>query len=169
MGEVDNALAASRDAVDQLIATAASMGPAWASSPAAGKWSPSQIVEHVARSFDASVSVAGGQPSAFPRLPAILHPLLRVVFRWMLKKGSLPNGKTTRALNPADGPVTPAEGRARLEAAHARYEAACRRLAALGATMRTPMFGPVRVEDFVRFMELHTRHHLRQIGVHPKP
>jgi hypothetical protein len=30
--------------------------------------------------------------------------------------------------------------------------------------MNTPMFGAVAVEDFVRFMELHTRHHNRQIA-----
>jgi hypothetical protein len=30
--------------------------------------------------------------------------------------------------------------------------------------MNTPMFGAVAAEDFVRFMELHTRHHTRQIA-----
>jgi len=67
-------------------------------------------------------------------------------------------------MNPVDGPATPAEGRARLDAAHDRYETACRELAVRGAPFRTPMFGPVPVEDFVRFMELHTRHHRRQIA-----
>lgn len=165
MGEIDSVLAASREAVDRLIATAASTGLAWAAPPAPGKWSPSQIVEHVARSFDASVKVAAGQPSAFPRLPAIVHPVLRIVFRQILKRGAFPKGKTTKAMNPLDGPATPAEGRSRLEAAHDRYETACRQLAARGEPMRTPMFGAVPVEDFVRFMELHTRHHHRQIGV----
>jgi hypothetical protein len=164
VGQIDSALAASREAVDRLIATAALTGPAWATPPAPGKWSPSQIVEHVARSLDASVSVASGQPSAFPRLPAIVHPILRIVFRQILKKGAFPKGKTTKAMNPVTGPATPADGHARLEAAHDRYETVCRQLAARGEPMRTTMFGPVPVEDFVRFMELHTRHHSRQIG-----
>ena len=66
-------------------------------------------------------------------------------------------------MNPEAGPPTPAEGRARLQAAHAQYEAACRELAARGAPIRTPMFGAVPVADFVRFMEQHMRHHWRQL------
>jgi hypothetical protein len=167
--ELDRALAASREAVERLIATAAVTGTTWATPPAPGKWSPSQIVEHVARSLDASVAVAGGQPSAFPRLPAIVHPVLRIVFRRLLKKGAFPKGKTTKAMNPLAGPATPAEGRVRLEVAHDRYETACRELASRGELMRTPMFGAVQVEDFVRFMEIHTRHHTGQIGARPAP
>jgi hypothetical protein len=165
VGEIDKALAASREAVDRLMGTAAMTGPTWATPPAPGKWSPSQIVEHVARSLDASVAVAGGQPSQFPQLPAIVHPVLRIVFRQILKRGAFPKGKTTKAMNPVAGPASPDEGRARLEVSHGRYETACRALASRGEPMRTPMFGAVPVEDFVRFMELHTRHHTRQIGV----
>jgi hypothetical protein len=122
-------------------------------------------VEHVARSLEASVNVAAGKPSAFPRLPAIAHPVLRIVFRQILKRSAFPKGKTTKPMNPVVGPATPADGRVRLEAAHQNYEEACRELAARGAAMPTPMFGQVPIEDFVRFMELHTRHHHRQIPV----
>jgi hypothetical protein len=166
VGDIDSALAASREAVDRLIATAARTGTEWTTPRAPGKWSPSQIVEHVARSLDETVNVASGQPSAFPRLPAIVRPVLRVVFRQILKRGALPKGRTTKTMNPLDGPATPADGRARLEAAHHRYETACRQLAARREPMRTPMFGAVPVEDFVRFMELHTRHHGKQIVDH---
>jgi DinB superfamily len=164
MGDINDALAASRDAVDRLIAHAESSGHAWMTPRGPGKWSPSQIVEHVARSLDASVDLASGGPSSFPKLPAMLHPLLRLVFRRVLKKSAFPKGKTTAAMNPAAGPATPRDGRARLEEAHQRFEVACRGLAARRAPMPTPMFGAVPVEDFVRFMELHTRHHDRQIS-----
>jgi hypothetical protein len=166
---IDSALAASREAAERLIADAESTATAWASPPAPGKWSPSQIVEHVARSFDGAVHMAAGAPSGFPRVPVVIHPILRIIFRHLLRKGSFPKGRTTKAMNPLAGPSTPAEGRARLEAAHVRYEAACRDLAARGAVMRTTMFGAVPVEDFVRFLELHTRHHDRQIGVRQAP
>jgi hypothetical protein len=161
--DIDTALTASREAVWCLIADAEATGLAWATPCAPGKWSPSQIVEHVARSLDASVNVAAGEPSSFPRLPTVVHPMLRIVFRQILKRGAFPKGKTTRAMNPVVGPATPADGRVRLEAAHDRYERACRELATRGAPMPTPMFGRVPIEDFVRFMELHTRHHNRQI------
>ncbi|MEO5820605.1 MAG: DinB family protein [Vicinamibacteraceae bacterium] len=164
VANIDAALAASRDATERLIADAETMAARWATPRSPGKWSPSQIVEHVARSYDGSVQMSAGLPSAFPRLPGVIHPLLRIVFRWLLRKGSFPKGRTTKAMNPLAGPTTPAEGRARLAAAHERFEAACRDLAARGALMRTTMFGAVPVEDFVRFMELHTRHHDRQIG-----
>jgi hypothetical protein len=72
--------------------------------------------------------------------------------------------KTNKAMDPANGPATPAEGRARLETAHTKFADACRQLASRGANMRTTIFGTVRVEDYVRFMELHTRHHGKQMG-----
>ena len=164
MHDIDAALTASRTAADQLIANAASSGRSWDAPCAPGKWSPSQIVEHVARSYDASVTVAAGQRSAFPSIPALFHPLLRIVFRRILKRGAFPKGRTTKAMNPVRGPATVSDGRTRLMTAHERFEAACRAVAASGAPMNTPMFGAVAVADFVRFMELHTRHHNRQIA-----
>jgi|SRR4051812_11831466 hypothetical protein len=166
MREIDGALAASRQAAEQLLGDAEASGPAWGTPRAPGKWSPSQIVEHIARSLDATVALANGQPSTFPKLPAIAHPVLRIVFRRLLTAKSWPKGKTTRAMNPEAGPPTPADGRTRLHAAHARYEAACRELAARGVPIRTPMFGAVPVADFVRFMEQHMRHHGRQLPRH---
>jgi hypothetical protein len=162
-------LAASREAAERLIADAEATAAGWATPPAPGKWSPSQIVEHVARSFDGSVHMAAGLPSAFPKLPAVMHPLVRIMFRRIVKTAWFPKGRTTKAMNPPVGPSTPADGRTRLAAAHGRFEAACRDLAARGAPMQTTMFGPVPVEEFVRFLELHTRHHGRQIGAHRAP
>lgn len=164
MGKIDSALAASREAAEQLLSDAESLGSAWATPRAAGKWSASQIVEHITRSLDATVALARGQPSSFPKLPVIVHPLLRIVFRRLLNARSWPKGKTTRAMNPDAGAPTPAEGRGRLQAAHARYETACRELAARDAPIRTPMFGAVPVEDFVLFMAQHMRHHRRQLS-----
>ena len=164
MDGIEAALTASRNAADQLIDNAASGGRIWDAPCAPGKWSPSQIVEHVARSYEASANVADGRPSAFPSIPRWLHPPLRVVFRHLLRRGAFPKGKTTKAMNPAVGSATPADGRTRLMAAHERFEASCRALAARGTPMKTPMFGPVAVKDFVRFMELHTRHHNGQIA-----
>jgi hypothetical protein len=162
---IDDALAASKEAAERLIADAEATASAWATAPAPGKWSPSQIVEHVARSFEGAVQMAAGLPSGFPRVPAPFHPVVRIVFRRMVRRAWIPKGRTTKAMNPAAGPATPAEGRMRLVAAHDRFEAACRDLAARGALMRTTMFGAVPVDDFVRFLELHTRHHNRQIPI----
>jgi hypothetical protein len=108
--------------------------------------------------------MAAGRPSKFPRLPAIIHPLVRMLlFKRVLKTGSFPRAKTNRAMNPESGPATPSEGRVRLETAHQRFAEACRDTARQGARLRTTVFGTVAVKDYVRFMELHTRHHRKQM------
>jgi hypothetical protein len=165
MADINAALAASKEAVDQLIVTGESTGPAWTVSRAPGKWSPSQIVEHVARALEESAHVAAGRSSKFPKLPAVLHPFVRgLFFRRVLKKAGFPKAKTNKAMDPASGPATPADGRVRLERAHRKFDEACRQLVSRGERMRTTTFGAVGVEDYVRFMELHTRHHGKQIA-----
>jgi hypothetical protein len=82
----------------------------------------------------------------------------------VLRKAAFPKARTNKAMNPTAGPATPAEGRARLERAHESFDRACRQLVSRGERMRTTIFGAVAVEDYVRFMELHTRHHGKQIG-----
>jgi DinB superfamily len=164
MADINAALAASKEAIEDLIVMGVRTSAAWAASRAPGKWSPSQIVEHVARALEESANVAAGRPSKFPKLPAVLHPVVRsLLFRRVLKNAAFPKAKTNKALNPASGPATPAEARARLEAAHKKFEEACRQLVSHGEPMRTTTFGTVGVEDYVRFMEIHTRHHARQM------
>jgi hypothetical protein len=165
MTHLNTALAASKEAVEQLIVAGEKSGPSWTAPRAPGKWSPSQILEHVARSLEESANMAVGQPSKFPRLPAVVHPLVRgLLFKRVLRKGGFPKAKTNKAMDPESGPATPAEGRARLEKAHQKFDTACRQLATSGKRIRTTIFGTVPVEDYVRFMEIHTRHHGQQIG-----
>jgi hypothetical protein len=160
MADVNAALAASREAIEQMIMAGERCGPAWTSPRAPGKWSPSQIVEHVARSLEESANMAAGRPSKFPKLPAVVHPIVRgLLFNRVLRKGAFPKAKT----NPTTGPATAAEGRVRLETAHRQCDEACRQLTSQGTRMPTTIFGAVPVEDYVRFMELHTRHHGKQM------
>ncbi len=165
MAHIDTALAASRDAIDQMILAGEQSGAAWISSRAPGKWSPSQIVEHVARSLEESANMAAGRPSKFPKLPAVVQPVVRgLLFKRVLRNAAFPKAKTNKAMNPASGPATPAEGRIRLATAHQKFEEACRRIAAAGGRMPTTVFGTVPVLEYVRFTELHTRHHCKQMA-----
>lgn len=164
MANIDVALASAKEAVDQLSAAGERTGAAWTAPRAPGKWSPSQIVEHVARAFEESANVAAGRPSKFPKLPAVLHPIVRsLLFRRVLRKGGFPKAKTNKAMDPATGPATPAEGRVRLDTARQKFENACRDLASRGGSMQTTTFGTVGVEDYVRFMDIHARHHCKQM------
>jgi hypothetical protein len=163
MADVNDALAANRAAFIDLLAAAERSAATWTTPRAPGKWSPSQVVEHVARGLEEAVNVVSGAPS-IPMLPALLRPLARLYFNRILKKGVFPKGfKAHKAMNPASGPATPAEARARVEGALARFDQECRRRADSGQHVVSTGFGTVSVEDFVRFSALHTRHHCLQM------
>ena len=163
MAEIDTALAANRDAVEQLIRAGEQSGTAWIAPRAPGKWSPSQIVEHVARGLEEAANIAAGRPT-LPRPPAVVRLICRFMFKRVLRKAAFPTGfKALKALNPASGPATPAEGRIRLETAHQEFDEVCRRIAADGRPMTTA-FGSFPIRDYVRFNELHTRHHGKQMA-----
>ena len=163
MAEIDTALAANRDAVDQMIRAGEQSGAAWIAPRAPGKWSPSQIVEHVARGLEEAANIADGRPSKVS-MPPVFRVIGRFFFKRVLRKAAFPNGtKAHKAVNPASGPATPAEGRIRLETAHQKFDEACRRIAADGRPI-TSAFGSVPAQDFVRFNEIHTRHHIKQMA-----
>jgi hypothetical protein len=164
MADVNDVLAANRSAVLDLVAAAARSAATWTTPRAPGKWSPSQVVEHVARGLEEGANVVAGAPKiGLP--PAFLRPLLRLLFfNRILKKGVFPKGfKAHTAMNPTSGPATPAEACVRLEAALARFDQECRRRVASGQHVVSTGFGTVSFEDLVRFNALHTRHHCKQM------
>ena len=164
MADVNAVLANDRVAVNELITAAEKCGPAWTAPRAPGKWSPSQLVEHVALALEESANVVSGVPSKFPTLPALVRPLVRALFfNRVLKKGAFPKAKTSKAFDPANGPATPAQARVRLEEALARFEQACRARAASGQKVDSTIFGTLSVEDYAKFREVHTRHHCKQM------
>ena len=146
-----------------MIRAGEQSGAAWNAPRAPGKWSPSQIVEHIARGLDEAANVAAGRPS-LPMPPAMVRLIARFFFKRVLRKAAFPTGfKAHKAMNPAIGPATPAEGRIRLETAHQKFDEACRRVAAEGRPIKTG-FGLIPVQDLVRFSELHMRHHTKQMA-----
>src|SRR5258707_10670969 len=93
MADVNVALASNRDAVLELRAAAERSAATWTTPRAPGKWSPSQVVEHVARGLEESVKFLSGAPSIpMPMLFALLRPLVRLYFNRILKKGVFPEG-----------------------------------------------------------------------------
>src|SRR5829696_6556410 len=93
LADLAAALTESRAAIKELIAAAEKCGAAWTTARARDKWSPSQIVEHVARALEESGKTIKGEPSAFPTLPVLLRPLVRgVLFNRVLKKNRFFNG-----------------------------------------------------------------------------
>jgi len=163
MADVNDVLAANRATVIDLVAAAERSAATWTTPPAPGKWSPSQVVEHVARGLDEGANVVSGAPS-IPMPPAFLRLVARLFFYRILKKDAFPKGfKAHKAMNPTSGPATPAEARVRLEEAFARFDQECRRRVGSGQHVVSTGFGTVSVEDFVRFNAIHTRHHCKQM------
>ena len=161
MSDVNRSLAESRAAVDQLIAAGVHSGAAWATPRAPGKWSPSQIVEHVTRALEESAKNIKGEPNAFPSLPGFVRPVVRgLFFNRVLKKNAFIKGKTNKAMNPIAGAPTPDAGRGRLMQAHDAFERACR---GCGARFNHTIFGDIATADYARFQALHTLHHTKQI------
>jgi hypothetical protein len=171
MTDVTPLLAGNRSAVHELLTTAeaAAAEGRWTTPRAPGKWSPQQIVEHVAISYEEGGNVIAGRPTKLPTLPAIARPLARLFFKRVLKTGKFPKSKTAKAMDPAAGPsagpATPGEARDRLNGALAKFEEDCRARAAAGDAVPSGAFGRVALEDYVRFTELHTRHHTHQIPI----
>ena len=163
MADVRDVLAAHRAAIIDLVAAAERSAATWTTPRAPGKWSPSQVVEHVVRGLEEAANVVSGVPS-MPMPPAFLRLVARLFFNRILKKDAFPKGfKAIKAMDPASGPATPAEARVRLEAAIARFDQECRRRVASGQHVVSTGFGTVSVEDFVRFSAIHTRHHCKQM------
>ena len=161
VNDLNAALIESRTALEILMAAGDQSGTAWATPRAPGKWSPSQIVEHVARALEESGKNIKGEPSAFPTLPGFVRPLVRgLFFNRVLRKNAFINGKTNKAMNPIAGPATPAAGRERLQKAHVAFERACRQA---NLRFNHGIFGHISTADYARFQALHTLHHSKQI------
>ena len=162
--DIELPLAGLRAAVAELVAAAERAGVAWTTPRAPGKWSPSQVVEHVARIMEESGNVASGTPSKFPTIPFFVRPIVRLLFfKRTLWKNAFPTSKAIGAFVPIAGSATPAEGRVRLQAALTWFEQGCRARAASGQDVASTIFGAVPVADFARFQELHVRHHTLQM------
>jgi len=161
---IDSVLDANRAAIDELIVAAERAESNWTTPREPRKWSPSQVVEHVARTLEEGAHVVAGEPSKFPTLPSFVRPALRgLFFSRILKKRAFSKAKTMAAFNPERGPETPAAARERLLTALAAFDSQSRARVASGKDVVSGVFGHVSVEDYARFQELHTRHHCGQI------
>jgi len=165
MVPVDMVVEGNRAAVNDLVAAARARASSWTTPRAPGKWSPSQLVEHVARSLEESANEVRGLRSKFPRLPFFLRPVARtLLFNRVLRSGVFPRARTSKPFNPIEGPATPADAQRRLDQAVGAFIEACRERGAGDQQIRSTVFGVVTVDDYARFQECHTRHHTRQLA-----
>src|SRR5256885_609933 len=118
MVRIDTVVEGNRAAVNDLVAAAQARADSWTTPRAPGKWSPLQLVEHVARSLEESANEVRGLRSKFPRLPFFLRPVARtLLFNRVLRSGVFPRARTSKPFNPVEGPATPADAQRRLDEA----------------------------------------------------
>ena len=167
MSDLETQVAAARAALDEMIETSLACAGRWSVPSAPRKWSPAQVVEHVARSLEEAALDMAGQRSKLPNLPAPIRFVARkMLFERVLTRAAFPRAKTNKAMDPATGPASPAEARLRLEAAWRSFAEACKAASAGGGPAASRVFGAVPLADYVRFQAIHTRHHRAQMTRH---
>lgn len=160
-------ITADRQAVGAFVDDARRVPPAqWAVPRAAGKWSPGQVTEHVALTYEQSRRMLLGTFTG-PVEPWFRQLLARWLFlRPMFKRGDF--GKAALApdfIQPGGSPAPSKDLLARLEAAVRDLETD---LTAASNGRRThldhPVFGRLRLADLLRFVMIHTQHHRPQLS-----
>jgi hypothetical protein len=161
MSVLTDRLEANRNVTEAFVRAMDGVGEGWLTPRAPGKWTPSQLVEHVARSLEEGGHVVTGAPTRLPTVPAPFRPLLRIFFNRVVRKGAFPKAKTNAKMNPDSGPEDLESAQARVQAALTEFENSCTSWG--DEYMTSSAFGRVRLADYVRFVELHTSTHLSQM------
>lgn len=168
MADLQAVITADRQAVGAFVAAARSVPPAqWATPRAPGKWSPGQVTEHVALTYEQSRRMLLGTFTgrSFPRVKQLLA---RWIFLPLLfKRGDFGKGgaRGPAFIRPSESPASPGVLLARLEAAVGDLETDL--IAASAARRRHvdhPIFGRMPLADLLHFLMIHTQHHLPQLS-----
>lgn len=157
-----------RKVVEEFVSAARRVAEgAWSTGPAPGRWSPAQVAEHIAISYEMGGSIFDGD-WAGPRVPGFLRPLVRGIFlRPVLRRGAFPRkAKAPKPFQPTASPAPRALLLDRLSASATAFERGAASFAASGrSVIDHPIFGRLPLADYVRLQVIHTRHHLPQLGV----
>ncbi len=153
------------EAVDSFAALATGVAAKrWAVEPAAGKWSPAQVTEHVLLSYEALFRELHEGAAMRLRTTWWRRVFLRAVFLpRILRTGRIPAGVLApRELRPAG---TALDQAASIEKLRASARRADEELASRGRSVRVthPYFGALEGFDVLRFFAIHTSHHAEQL------
>jgi len=167
MPDVHSTIVDNRQAVEAFIATARAVPQSsWTRPPAPRKWSPAQVMEHVAIVYEGAEAILDGT-FAGRAAPKIVRPLIRrFALTPILKTGRFKPGLRAPAFfQPTSATASVDDLSARLQAAAGGFEAAVENAARQGRTfVDHPFFGRVDLADYSRLQAIHTRHHLPQLG-----
>jgi hypothetical protein len=161
MTDISTAVAENAQAVQAFVRALQAAGTTWTQPVAPGKWSPGQLAEHLAATYEQSRQVLDGTADIKP-MPAFVRPLFRaLVVNRALKANSFPEGgRAPASFQPSADPPAMEEAVARLIRASDAFEREVARQAATpGYLVHHPVFGHLQPGDYLRFQALHTAHH----------
>jgi hypothetical protein len=137
----------------------------WETAPGPKKWSPAQIAEHLALSYDPLISELDGGPGMRIVVPWWKRRILRWRFLSRILAGTFPPGvPAPREIRPATTAPSPGAGAQRLkECAGVFVDRFARAHAAGRARVTHPYLGTLADAVALRFLTSHTHHHRRQL------
>lgn len=167
--EMEAGLSALHEAAAEFTeAVLATPEEAWCSECAPGKWSPSEITEHLSLSYETHLAELRGGPGLRIRIKGIKRLLLRLlVLPKLLRTGRFPRPvRAPGEVAPRNPDPDRASALARFQRVAAEFETELRaRLASGKGGLTHPFFGKLSGEQSLRFVELHVRHHRGQLPV----
>lgn len=148
---------------DFTVALGAVPSARWSQPRAAGKWSPGQVGEHVAISFELADRVVRSLPLK-TALPRFMRWILRQTYvKPTLRNNAMKPGKTVPQFQPSATPAFEPTMK-RLDAAAMGFLTACAEASRAGqTTVEHPAFGTLPLLDYARLQVIHVRHHLAQV------
>jgi len=158
------------DAVERFLTLARSVTPSrWSLAPAAARWSPVQVTEHVALTYETLLQEVLGGAAMRLRMRWWQRALLKVLLLpHILRTGRIPSGAVApRELRPGSDALDQAALVERLRAGARRLEEelVARRTS---AHLTHPYFGRLQAADVLRFCAIHTTHHAEQLWRAPE-
>ena len=146
-------------------------GADWDRAPGEKRWSPAQIAEHLAVSYDPPLAELDGTGGFRVVVPWWKRLIFRRKFLAPILAGTFPKGvPAPREIRPASTSGSPEEGARRLsDRAEIFLERVTRAEAEGRACVTHPYLGRLRGVVIVRFLTSHVRHHRRQLAPSREP
>lgn len=164
---INSVIDSNRTAVSELVSTVLKLPASrWDEPRRRGKWSPAQITEHLAITYERATQFLDGPiPVSGRRPPKFLRPFIRTLIRLtVLRTGEFIKSKTPAAFEPSARPEARQVLCDRLRRASDAFELRAREKLDAGIrTFEHSYFGTFGIEEFVRLEMHHVNHHRRQI------
>lgn len=156
-----------RDAVDRFVGSAMAVLEArWAEAAAPGKWSPAEIAEHLSLTYDGVLRELAGGPGVRVRVKGLKLLVLRLlVMPKFLGQGFVPPGvRAPSEVVPQKADRDRGASLARFQERAGEFERVIGgRLADRAGRISHPFFGRLTMSQGLRFVEVHLRHHTKQL------